>query len=225
MVRHIIFDCFGTLVSTGSGSVDATARILADIGAEQDPKAFYKEWKTLKKQMMAEADRFRDEKTWFVLSLAEMFRRHDITADAETAVQPMLDSLCGGRKVFADVKEMLAALDERGIGYAVGSTTDDAPLFQCLKENGLSFDRVFTSEGMRTYKPEPVFYETILRETGWDKADCLFVGDSYTDDVFGPKRIGMKAVLLDREGKQDGKSFDPVPDHVIRSLTELISLV
>lgn len=51
------------------------------------------------------------------------------------------------------------------------------------------------------------------------------MGDSYTDDVFGPKRIGMKAVLLDREGKQDGKSFDPEPDHVIRSLTELISLV
>ena len=51
------------------------------------------------------------------------------------------------------------------------------------------------------------------------------MGDSYTDDVFGPKRIGMKAVLLDREGKQGEKAYDPAPDHVIRSLTELKGLL
>lgn len=225
MLRHIIFDCFGTLVSTGSGSVDAAKRILADIGTELDPGEFYREWKTLKKQMMAEAEGFKDEKTWFILSLAEMFRRHDIAADAKTAVQPMLDSLFGGRKVYNDVKDTLAALDAGGVDYAIGSTTDNAPLLCCLAENGLSFDKVFTSEGMRVYKPEPDFYETILRETGWNKEDCLFVGDSYTDDVFGPKRIGMKAVLLDREGEQAEQAFDPVPDCIILSLAELPALL
>lgn len=225
MIRHIVFDCFGTLVSTGNGSIAAARRILADVGAEHDPGEFYREWKALKKQMMAEAEGFLNEKTWFVRSLAEMFRRHGIAADAKTAVKPMLDSLCGGRKVFNDVKETLAALDAGGVDYAIGSTTDDAPLLRCLKENGLSFEKVFTSEGMRVYKPDPAFYLTILRQTGWDKAECLFVGDSYTDDVFGPKRIGMKAVLLDREGKHAERAFDPAPDHTVSSLAELPRLL
>ncbi|MBE5785607.1 MAG: HAD family hydrolase [Clostridiales bacterium] len=224
MVRHIIFDCFGTLVSTGSGSLDATKKILLDVGAEHDPKVFYKEWKTHKKRMMAESECFLDEKTWFILSLAEMFRRYRIAANADTAVYPMLDSLFGERKAYSDVNETLAAFRKMGVDCAIGSTTDDDSLSHCLAANGLKFENVFTSEGMHVYKPEPAFYETILRETGWDKAQCLFVGDSYTDDVFGPKRIGMKAALLDREGKHAADVYDPMPDHIIRSLLELPAL-
>ena len=31
--------------------------------------------------------------------------------------------------------------------------------------------------------------------------DVLFVGDSVTDDVLGPKALGIRTVWIDREGK------------------------
>ena len=34
MIKHIIFDCFGTLIDTGTGSRDAVKSILARVGSD-----------------------------------------------------------------------------------------------------------------------------------------------------------------------------------------------
>ena len=52
MYKNIIFDCFGTLIDTGSGSVQAVERILSNVDLNVEAKAFYSEWKSLKKKMM-----------------------------------------------------------------------------------------------------------------------------------------------------------------------------
>ena len=52
MIKHIIFDCFGTLIDTGNGSIKAVESILHNIGAFIDAKTFYADWKDAKKQML-----------------------------------------------------------------------------------------------------------------------------------------------------------------------------
>ena len=52
MYKNIIFDCFGTLIDTGSGSVHAVERILRNVALDIDAKNFYSEWKSLKKEIM-----------------------------------------------------------------------------------------------------------------------------------------------------------------------------
>jgi len=46
MIKAIIFDAFGTLISTGSGSLDATKQLLRIKNyPDIDAKAFYSKWK------------------------------------------------------------------------------------------------------------------------------------------------------------------------------------
>ena len=56
MYKHIIFDCFGTLIDTGHGSINAVNKILSNINLSVDSKEFYSEWKKCKKQMMEYSD-------------------------------------------------------------------------------------------------------------------------------------------------------------------------
>ena len=44
MIKAIVFDAYGTLISTGNGSVEASERILANNNRGNiDPKEFYEE--------------------------------------------------------------------------------------------------------------------------------------------------------------------------------------
>ena len=136
----------------------------------------------------------------------------------------MIRTLFGERYVFPDTVDTLRFLDEKGIDYAIGSTTDTDSLLHFLALNRLHFSRVYTSENMEVYKPYPRFYRTILQRSGWKAGDCLFVGDSYTDDVCGPKAVGIRAALLDRAGTFQLPPDGPAPDYRFRSLSELKEL-
>lgn len=224
MTKHVIFDCFGTLIDTGKGSIRAVEQILSWVGSDVDPHSFYAEWKKVKKELEA-GPIFLNEKKLFQSSLAVLFDRHGIHADAAEAVQPMLRTLFGDRYVFPDTAAALALLDEKRIDYAIGSTTDTDSLLHFLSLNHLSFSRIYTSENMGVYKPAVRFYDTILARTGWDAADCLFVGDNYSDDVCGPKAAGIRAALLDRRGTFRQPPDSVHPDFVIRLLTDLREIV
>jgi len=62
---------------------------------------------------------------------------------------------------------------------------------------------VLTSARVGVRKPHPAMYEAVLRQLGVpadERGRVLFVGDSLTADVEGPRGFGMRAVLLDRKG-------------------------
>ena len=223
MIKHIIFDCYGTLIDTGESSINAVQKILHNVHSHEDPTIFYSDWKAKKRQMMRFSD-FKSEKELFRLSLAETFEKYGIIADASIEVLPMIDALFAKRICFPDVKSTLQALLVKGYDIAVGSTADTDCLLDCLHKNDLHFDFIFTSEDVSAYKPNPLFYKTILLRTGWKADECLFVGDSYVDDVCGPQNVGMKAVLLDRKMKHSLENFLQKPDYVISSIEGVCSI-
>ncbi|MBR5743635.1 MAG: HAD family hydrolase [Clostridia bacterium] len=222
----IIFDCFGTLIDTGTGSVGAAAEILRNVGSDLDPAAFYREWKALKREMTEKAcfDAFQSEKKLFEISLGETFWKNGIRADAAKEAAPMIRTLFSVRKVYPETREILAMLDRKGTEWAIGSTTDTDSLLHFMKWNGLKAARIFTSEDLRVYKPDPRFYRAILEKTGWDAGECLWVGDSLTDDVKGPQAVGMKTALIDRKNSYSA-ACGVKPDHVIASLLDLEALI
>lgn len=218
MIKHIIFDCFGTLIDTGNNSIKAVEQILSNVGAHVNAREFYEDWKAMKRQNI-NSSVFLNEKTLFKLSLSETFAQYGIVADASKEVEPMIRSLFAERLVFPDVHKALERLEN--VDIAIGSTTDTDSLLYYLELNHLSFSNIYTSENMQVYKPDEKFYKTILRRSGWLAEECLFVGDSYLDDVCGPKKVGMKTVLLDRKALYKDMKLSPQPDFVIHSLLEL----
>ena len=125
MLKVIVFDGYGTLFFTGTGSVDATAEILAVNGRPDISRKRFTEWKSLHHQHMAELTDFRLEQDIYALDLEELYGKYGFTRDAGKDVEIML-RIQGTRVAFPEVKQVLEKLSERFL-LAIGSTTDTAP--------------------------------------------------------------------------------------------------
>ena len=84
------------------------------------------------------------------------------------------------------------------------------------------FDGITFSSGVGLRKPHPEIYRDALKKVGVDPSAALFVGDRVREDIEGPKRLGMRAVLS-REWRREE---DPgIADFVIERLSELPPIV
>ena len=144
-MKLIIFDAYGTLISTGTGSVDAVKKILALQDKDIDPREFYKEWKKLHRINMdnANANLFVNEETIFMCDLKQLYLKYNICREAGSDVNIMLDTL-GKRKCF---DETLLSIENLRKKYKVVivSTTDNNPLDQDLEINVFIVDEIYTS--------------------------------------------------------------------------------
>lgn len=220
MLKSIIFDAYGTLISTGNGSVKAAERILAlNKRPDISPTEFYRRWKKLHRQHIDCLAAFTTEEAVFHSDLCKLYQEYGLTRDACQDVQIMLDTL-GHRTAFPETKEILKRLGQDYI-TAVGSTTDTKPLLWDLERNHLEIPHIFTSESMEVYKPKKDFYEKILCSLNISSSEALFVGDSLIDDVQGPQSVGIKACWVNRKGAD---TAGVVPDFEIQNLEQLIQI-
>lgn len=218
-IKAIIFDAYGTLISTGTGSRDAAAEILRRNGREDiSPARFYTRWKTLHRAHIDGLTGFETEEAIFRMDLRRLYDEYGLVRDPGEDVRVMLDTL-GRRRSFPEAPGVWAALSGR-YRLAIGSTSDTSPLLADLARAGLSTPYLYTSESLRVYKPRPGFYRAILRGLGLSASEALFVGDSLTDDVAGPQGVGMRACWVNRRNLPlpEGAA---VPDYTIADLAGL----
>ncbi len=83
----------------------------------------------------------------------------------------------------------------------------------------LSVDAFLTSRVHGKVKPSPCIFLEVLRRLGALPSQAVMVGDSWADDVEGARRVGLKAMLLDRE------RLHPNRAEAIPSLTHAVSLL
>jgi putative hydrolase of the HAD superfamily len=128
--------------------------------------------------------------------------------------------------VGPDVVETLGTLRGRGLHLGLVSNAAYRPrlMTQQLAALGLRpfFDGVTFSSEVGVRKPHPAIYLDALRKVGVEAERALFVGDRVREDVLGPQRLGMRAVLT-REWRQED---DPgAADAVVQRLGELPAVV
>lgn len=221
MIRYILFDAYGTLLSMGSASIDATHEILQKCGrTDLDASAFYTEWKALRAKMIGGMTDFVCEAEVFRATLHTLYQKYAIDGDADDDVRIMLDTW-GTRDVFPEVKRTVNRLSQ-AYTLCIASTTDTEPLVCDLRRNGLAFAHVYTSESLRVYKPHRAFYQSILDDLHSAPDEVLFVGDSLTDDVWGPARLGIKTCHVNRKNTP---CREIVPDYTVSSLDKLPDLL
>ena len=197
MMKAIIFDAFGTLFKvTNGGSAKTIMKNITACGVNIDEKEFLEEWKNYyKKHTLGSCD-FMTERDIFVSRIQMFYDRYRVKRSAKEDA----DSLLAGayeRDAYPEVKSVLDELMEKYQVF-IGSNTDNDVLESVMQKNRIQVHKVYTSENLKCYKPSDQFYRQILDDNGLKPCDVLFVGDSVTDDVLGPKAIGIKTVWLDR---------------------------
>jgi len=220
--KLLIFDAYGTLISTGNGSVRAAEKILS-LSHEYGINAveFYAQWKKLHRRHIDESNEngFITEREIFREDLAALYELYGIHRPYEEDVKIMLASLYG-RQLFSETAVVIEYL-RRKYRVVIGSTTDTEPLMANLRDTGLCVDSVYTSESLGVYKPAGEFYLSILSAENCSPDEAVFIGDSLTDDVTGPKSCGITAVFVDRSGRHADIPHDEKPDYTVTSLLEI----
>jgi len=121
--------------------------------------------------------------------------------------------LLGGGKLIAIHK---ARYFESGDGLALGP----GPFVSALE---------FASgrEAEVVGKPEPTFFNSVLREMGCDATEVVMIGDDVLNDIHGAQEVGMKGLLV-RTGKYragDETSITPPPFAVCDDFAEAVDLI
>lgn len=206
MIKAILFDFWGTLVENGVRSPIKQVKHLLNIDVP------FSEYVVRMERAM-------------------MTSRHATLKDAFSNVckefskecsEDLLEQLIGMwnkswmlAEPYQEVEEVLKDLKEK-YTFILISNTDSFSIDNVLDKFSLSghFQKIFLSYEMGILKGEKNFLQQVLTETGLRIEDCVLVGDSIQSDMMAAKRLGMKAILIDRRNSRD---FQPK----VKNLKEL----
>lgn len=197
MIKAIIFDAFGTLFKVKSS--ESARKIISNIAAfgnQIDEQAFIKEWKEYYKIHTAVDMDFKTERDIFISRIRMFYSRYNVERNAEIDADFLLANSYE-REVYGEVPSALKMLKNKYKIY-IGSNTDNDVLNAVMKKNNITVDKIYTSENLKCYKPNPEFYLMILRDNKLCPNEVVFIGDSIDDDVLGPQYVGIKTILIDR---------------------------
>ncbi len=87
------------------------------------------------------------------------------------------------------------------------------------------FDAILVEGELGFGKPDERVYRRALNALGVEPADAWMVGDHLEFDVGAPQRLGMSGVWIDARGRGLPEHTTVKPNHIVRSLGELRSLI
>ena len=103
-------------------------------------------------------------------------------------------------------------------------------MFNVLDDYGIrDFMEDVTVSSVTGYrKPHPEIFRISLRQMRVKPEECVYVGDTVSRDIIGPKRVGFAKAVQIRSFLSAKKDVDVAsdaerPDHVIGSLMELVT--
>ncbi len=125
--------------------------------------------------------------------------------------------------LYDDVVPTLEHLREAGFKLAIVSNWD-TPLDPLTERLGIAdyFDTITASHDMRvrSEKPDPHIFNYTLKAVGVSAEEVVHVGDTYEADIVGAQSVGIRPILLDRDGTQADRW-----DETIQSLAELSEML
>ncbi len=232
-IRCIIYDVGGTLLHPAPG-IEQLSAFVRDVSGHDVPHARLAAALPDLRHFLAQHDQPFATLWASPARLEAAWRSYYATALRDAGVDGSWDELLAvGAKieawylhpdrweVFADVVPVLDAAHGRGLTQGVIS--DWGPdLLPLLHNLGLTrrFDFVIASALAGYAKPSPEIFDHALARVRLPAGACLYVGDTYLQDIVGARRAGLDAVLIDRLGTA------PVVDcPVITTLAELLPLL
>jgi len=121
-------------------------------------------------------------------------------------------------ELYDDARPAVAEL--RAAGLLIGLVSNSArDVREFARHHALAIDAGISSFHHGKTKPHASIFRAVLDLLGVEPAGAVMVGDQVADDIDGALAVGMRAILLDRDGLQP--DFEPR----IESLSELPALL
>jgi putative hydrolase of the HAD superfamily len=127
------------------------------------------------------------------------------------ALVERLERLEAAQVAYDDALPAVERLRDREVALALVTNTDAASLARLRERFPVddAFDAVVPSYEVRALKPAPAMFEAALDRVGARPERAAMVGDSPGSDVRAARRLGLRAVLVDRADEYGPLDHEP----------------
>ena len=221
--KCLSFDCYGTLIDWETGLLAMLRSIFSRHRAEVGDQEILQSYAAAETDI--EAGPYRPYRQVLRQVLLRLGEQYGFSPDSEE-----LEEFSNSIKdwpPFADSPDALAALQVKYKLIILSNIDDD--LFQhSARQLGVDFDRVFTAQQVRSYKPSEENFRYLLENAGVPREQILHVAQSLFHDIAPAKRLGLATVWVNRRSGQQGTGATPPaqaePDLEVPDLRKLASL-
>lgn len=227
MVKAVFFDFYNTLCTWGQPLIARLQKIADRYGFEIDAARYA----AARENLYAEASG-SDPTTHTLLgtmqeiieSYCEFVRELGVQEHVEQVTWELLQSehslfAASAATLYDDTVPTLQHLRDAGFKLAIVSNWD-TPLEPLTERLGIAeyFDAIVASHDarVRSEKPDPHIFNYALTAVNVSVEKVVHVGDTYQADIVGARGVGIRPILLDRDGTQADRW-----EEAIQSLSEL----
>ncbi len=218
MIKAFFIDFYGTVVHEDGTVVKQISEILSKTGNGADVSEIDKFWGKDFRNKFEEAygENYESQRELERQSIQDTIEHFDSNADADELADMLFEQWVKP-PIFEDSKEFM---ENSPLPVYIVSNIDKADIEEAIQFHGLNPAGVFTSEDAKSYKPCGRIFDMALEEAGLRPNEVIHIGDSIGSDVKGARRKGIRAILINRSGKE-------VPDGVecISSLKDALSVL
>jgi putative hydrolase of the HAD superfamily len=202
-LRAVLFDVDFTLAKPGPDlSGEGYERLGRRFGLELDPARYGEARAAAITSLEHHPELVYDEEVW--VAFTERIIR-GMGGDSESAYDcaVAMTRAWEHSENFELYDDVLPALEElRRYGLKLGLVSNTGrDLSAFVTHHRLDVDAALGSRAHGWTKPHPTIFRAVLEELAVEPVDAAMVGDSIEDDIEGARALGMRAILLDREGR------------------------
>jgi putative hydrolase of the HAD superfamily len=213
VIRAVLFDVDFTLVRPGPELGPEGYRKAGERhGLTLDPARYEDARLAALDSLQRDPDFVHDDELWIEFT-EEIVRGMGGEGEAARAVAAELVRLWEEHERFTLYEDALPALEAlRGHGVKIGFVSNGSrDLEEFVAHHGLEADCAIGSRAFGRTKPHPEIFRHALALLDVEPEDAAMVGDSYEDDIEGARALGMRAFLIDRDGRRPDEP-DRLPD-------------
>lgn len=219
-ITHLSFDCYGTLIDWKKGVLEALMPLLNNYNLDLSEEELF--------ALFAEADReltagkYRSYADILMETMDYIGKKLSVNFLAEDR-ECLLRSLPDW-KAFPDTREALSHLGEY---YSLNILSNiDGSLFEETRlELNTRFDRVITSEEVKSYKPAPVHFREAQEQFECNPLQWLHVAQSIHHDIRPAKSLGIQTVWVNRYAEEVRTDPEEFPDLEVPDLKSLVTIL
>jgi len=203
VIKAVLFDVDFTLAKPGPDLGPEGYSVLgARFGLELDPARYDEARRSAIETLERHPELEHDEEVWVAFTERIVRGMGGEADEARACALEMTQAWAHAEnfELYEDVLPVLAEL--RRLGLAIGLVSNTGrDLHAFVAHHRLDVDAAISSGAHGKTKPHESIFRAVLDKLGVAAHEAAMVGDSVDDDVEGARALGMRGLLVDREGR------------------------